>query len=114
GCPPGSQLVFSVDGAGSGAFATAFADPAGAGGERIWYFASEPIAAARPWQRASRLGPEHHAGKYRVHLLVSAQPLSREAAVAAALAPALALAPADAAGAAPVIARATFDLRVGP
>jgi hypothetical protein len=81
-CPIGSRLVFGVEGAESG-YLAAYADPT-AGGERIWYFSRDsqspalaPVAGTQVAKKAILLGAEHAPGRYRVHVLVTAQPLSR-------------------------------------
>jgi hypothetical protein len=85
-CPVGSHLVFSASGAAPG-YLAAWAEPV-AGGERIWYFSAErdapsilPTATAAPLDRAVEIGPEHAIGKYFVHIVVGAHPLSREQAL---------------------------------
>lgn len=81
-CPVGARLLFAVEGADSG-FLAAWADPV-AGGERVWYFSRDsqspalaPIAGTQISPKAILLGPEHAPGEYRVHVLVTGEPLSR-------------------------------------
>ena len=83
-CPAGSRLSIAVTGGREGGYLGAFAEPAG-GGTRVWYFSAEDGVAtlsdsAGETRLASRsivLGPEHPAGRYRVHVVLSDRPLSR-------------------------------------
>jgi hypothetical protein len=80
-CRAGSTLMFRVSGAGAGGFLSAWAD----GAERIWYFPSDdgaplPVAARAEPQMLPR-GVRVEAGRYRVHLLFSKRPLSRDEAL---------------------------------
>jgi hypothetical protein len=114
-CPHHSLLAFSVANGGDGFFVTAYADPvdsssSGSTAERIWYLASEPLAASAPGaadatrvlSKAGRIGDEHRVGSYRVHLLLTRYPMARADVTAGALA-------GDT-----VVARATYDLVVTP
>jgi hypothetical protein len=81
-CPVGSRLLFVAEGADRG-YLAAWADPVG-GGERIWYFSRDsqspalaPVAGTQVAPKAILLGPEHVPGDYTVHVLVTAEPLSR-------------------------------------
>jgi hypothetical protein len=83
-CPAGSLVIVRV--AGARGFVSAWAEPAG-GGERIWYFSADgfsplvdalsavPVATTR----AVKVGPEHKPGGYVVRILVTPQPMAREA-----------------------------------
>jgi hypothetical protein len=84
-CPPGARLTIALSGVGDrGLQVGAFAEPEG-GGERIWYFSAEDGAAALPdnpgptalASRSIVVGPEHHPGRYRVHVVLSTRPLRR-------------------------------------
>ena len=65
-------------------YVSAYAEPVG-GGERVWYFSAEHSApaiaasggATAPLDAAVQIGPEHRPGRYFVHLVVAARPLSR-------------------------------------
>ena len=85
-CPHGSKLIFRLEGLLSAGFLHAYAEPLQPGRERVWYY---PTAANPPPQvgpageghilgQGIALGPEHVPGRYRVHLIVAATPLSRE------------------------------------
>jgi hypothetical protein len=64
----------------------AYAEPSRAGNERVWYFPAKNETAPRlepgPEQDVLRigvlLGPEHAPGHYRIHVVLSEQPLDRE------------------------------------
>jgi hypothetical protein len=81
-CPLGATLMFSVGGTVQPGYLAAYADP-DPPGERVWYFSargeSPGVAAsegsARPLSRGIRLGPEHTAAQYRVHVLLTDRPL---------------------------------------
>jgi len=81
-CPTGSTLIFRAQGATTGGYLSAYADPLTPGGQRIWYFTdlALPVTApdARPVTLKSgvRVGPEHATGPYDLHLLFSSKPLS--------------------------------------
>jgi hypothetical protein len=83
-CPRGSRLLFAVTGGARPAYLAAYAEPVG-GGERIWYLSSErraePVgtgtAPDEPIDVAIEIGPEHLDGRYIVHILTGAHPLSR-------------------------------------
>lgn len=85
-CPRGAELVFTLSGKGARAFLSAYAEPVGREGERVFYFSKEdgtaelgPAAAVAPGaQRAVRLADGHRAGRYRVHAFVADRVLSRE------------------------------------
>jgi hypothetical protein len=82
-CATGQNLAFRVEDATEDGFLTAWAEPV-AGGERVWYFVGDgaaPVVAhpgVQTLRRAVRLGAEQPPGAYRVHLLLSVRPLSRE------------------------------------
>jgi hypothetical protein len=82
-CPQGSTLLFALRGSIPDGFLGAYAEPAG-GGERIWYFSSEGEAprvtaasGTQPQARGVRLGPEHAAGSYLVHVVLARRPLAK-------------------------------------
>jgi hypothetical protein len=84
-CPRGSVLGFSVGGSEGPGFVTAFADPVEGAGDRIWYFLDQPLAStgdSRVLASGARVGREHTARRYRIHLLLSPHPLGRERAAA--------------------------------
>jgi hypothetical protein len=89
-CAEGSTLVFSATGASRPGYLAAYAEPAG-GGERIWYFSADgespaiPVSTSgtHPAPRGVRLGPEHAAGHYLVHVFLTTTPLTRSALLAA-------------------------------
>ena len=105
-CPRGSHLVFHASGP-KGGYLTAYAVPDG-GGERIWYFSgddespmvSPSAASTEPMDRVVVVGSEHGVGGFKVHILISEQPLRR----------------ADAVGTAPggVVSTQTIPMRVVP
>jgi hypothetical protein len=103
-CPSGSTLVFSVLGATVPGHLQAWAERP-EGGERIWYLSAETQTAALgpgPGTQAARsgvkIGEEHGPGRYVVHLVFSASPLSRATLLAG--------------GAPGILAHATFPLIV--
>ena len=85
-CPKESELVFTLSGKGARGFLSAYAEPVGREGERVFYFSKEDGSAevgpaaqdASGTQRAVRLSDEHRAGRYRVHGFVADRMLSRE------------------------------------
>jgi hypothetical protein len=84
-CRPGSTLAFQVEDARAAAYLTAWAEPV-AGGERVWYLEGtrapvDALAGMQTLKQAVRLGPSQPPGAYRVHLVLSAAPLSREVAL---------------------------------
>ena len=88
-CPQGSRLLFAASAGGRTGYLAAYAEPVGGGGDRVWYFSAEHTApvlvagagGAAPLDAAVQIGPEHRAGRYFVHLVVAARPLSREEAL---------------------------------
>jgi hypothetical protein len=84
-CPRGTTLLFAVRGGSPGGYLAAWADPVRPGGERVWYFSADqetPLLQAsttstQALSRGVRIGPEHAAGDYRLHVLLSDRPLSR-------------------------------------
>ena len=84
GCRLGSVLLFRVQGAEHRTFLAAFA--VGPSGEKVWYFPAEggemPEVAAKAapqvLPRGARLGPEHVAGTYALHLLLLPERLGRD------------------------------------
>jgi hypothetical protein len=86
-CPRGATLLFALRGGSPGGYLAAWAEPVRPGGERVWYFSADqetPLLQASPTSaqalsRGVRIGPEHAVGDYRVHVLLSDQPLSRAA-----------------------------------
>jgi hypothetical protein len=85
-CPRGSTLLFAVQSGAPAGYLAAWAEPAG-GGERVWYFSADGEAPAvarstagtQPLSRGVRVGPEHAAGSYVVHVVLSEQPLTKAA-----------------------------------
>jgi len=85
-CPRGATLLFAARTGAPAGYLAAWAEPA-TGGQRIWYFSADEetprvdaaIAGTRPLSRGVRIGPEHAPGRYRVHVVLSAQPLSKAA-----------------------------------
>ncbi len=85
-CPLGARLLFAASGGAQPGYLAAYAEPVGGGGERVWYFSREreapviPAGAggAIPIGSAVEIGPEHRAGKYLIHVVVGARPLSRD------------------------------------
>jgi hypothetical protein len=90
-CPLGSKLFFSIEGIVAPVFVHAYADPVGSGHERVWYFpttnGAEPISVSpdqeRLLKKAVVIGPEHGSGAYRIHVVLSTAPLSRDEVLAA-------------------------------
>ncbi len=88
-CPLGSRLLFVASAGARPGYVAAYAEPAGGGGERVWYFSSDrdapaipaASAAAAPLDSAVQIGPEHRVGRYLVHVVVGARPLSRDEAL---------------------------------
>jgi hypothetical protein len=77
-CTSGDTLMFRVDGTG---YLSAYAEPVGniGGGERVWYFgAPERVESVGVLKRGVRIGGEQPPGKYRVELILSSRPLSRD------------------------------------
>jgi len=82
-CPRGSHLLFVPSTGGRSGYLAAYAEPSG-GGERICYFSGEgqspsitPAAGQKPLDQAIEVGPEHRSGRYSVHVILAARPLSR-------------------------------------
>jgi hypothetical protein len=81
-CPRGATLLFALRGGSPGGYLTAWADPAGPG-QRVWYFSADqetPLLQAsesttQALSRGVRIGPEHLAGDYQLHVVLSEQPL---------------------------------------
>lgn len=107
-CPSGSRIAFWLEGvtADTG-FVSAYADPL-PGGERVWYLTNEPAPVGSPGgtesprviPKAALIGREQPTGQYRVHLVVTRQPVGH----------------ADLSRLTPdeVVTRANFDLAVSP
>jgi len=111
-CPRGAVLGFAVTTTAPSGFVTAFADPVGAASERIWYFSDQPLqpgpapsttaaSDSRVLAKGARIGAEHQARRYRIHVLFSQRPLGRDRAAAARPDP-------------DVIAQDAFDLELSP
>jgi hypothetical protein len=89
-CARGSTLLFQVGGAAQSGVLLAWAEPKD-GGERIWYFPDNngevpQVRASSSLQtlaRGIRIGPEHAAGDYMVHIVLARRPLTRAEALAA-------------------------------
>jgi hypothetical protein len=85
-CPRGSKLAFRLDAGASRFYVQAYAQPDDPGAERVWYFptASAPApyvdtsAEDRKLEKGIVIGPEHGAHRYRIHVVTSSMPLSRE------------------------------------
>ena len=106
-CPSGATLTFGAAGAAGSGFLSAYAEPLESSHERIWYFSAEgesPLLTVGDGtevaRRAIRVGPEHAAGRYRVHVFLTPAPVSQAVLLAGG--------PPDA------IARLTVDLQVPP
>jgi hypothetical protein len=87
-CPRGATLVFSVLGAVVPGHLQAWADRTDGGG-RVWYLSAETQTAAlapgpgtQPVRSGVRIGDEHLAGSYLVHVVLSTEPLPRGALLA--------------------------------
>jgi hypothetical protein len=86
-CPIGSKLVFRFDGVSEPAYVQAYATPSPPNaGDRIWYFPTSAVPApqltahaeSEVLQKGVLIGPEHSAGGYRITLVLSARPLTRD------------------------------------
>jgi hypothetical protein len=83
-CVAGSKLLFRVASA-EGGFLSAWAE-AEAGGTRVWYWPDSDGAAPQVAPSASpimlpvgiEIGSEQPPGRYRIHLLLTRRPLTRE------------------------------------
>jgi hypothetical protein len=107
-CPRGSRVAFSLEGGrAEAAFVTAYAEPI-AGGQRVWYLASQPVDApaagaprsVRVVSKGAIVGDEQPPGRYRVEVAVTRRAVDR--------ADLPRLGPAD------LVARAHFELVVAP
>jgi hypothetical protein len=85
-CRIGDTLLFQVNAAMVSGYLGAYAEPAGAsGGPRVWYFPTAtgqspriaPGAGTVVLSDGIAVGPEHAAGRYRVTVWISAEPLGR-------------------------------------
>src|SRR5262249_22493855 len=84
-CAAGERLLFLSEGSAAPSYLAAYAEPVD-GGERIWYFPSrdghspELEAHAPPtlFREAVLVGNEHRPGHYRVTVVLSNRPLSRD------------------------------------
>ncbi len=102
-CPRGSLLAFSVAGASSEAFLTAYLQPAGPA-PRTWLLRNERVSAQVVGSggllaRGARIPQDQNAGAYRIEVLVTRLPLPGAE---------------PAARAEDVVARARFDATVPP
>ena len=85
-CPRSSAIVFALKGKGARGFLSAYAEPVGHDGERVFYFSKEDGSAelgvgaegARVTERAVRIAADQRAGRYRVHAFLAARPFTRE------------------------------------
>jgi hypothetical protein len=86
-CPVGSTLVFRFDGLSAPAYVQAYATPSSPSeGERVWYFPTSSVpapqlaaeASSELLQKAVVIGAEHSARDYRITIVLSAQPLTRD------------------------------------
>jgi len=107
-CPRGAVIVFSVEGAPDGAFVTSVLDPMDAptAKGRVWLARNQPVtkvgAPSAPGMLTygARVPSDQAAGAYRIDVLITQRPLSREG-----MGPPV---PPD------VLARAHFDVSVPP
>jgi hypothetical protein len=82
-CRIGDKLIFEVQGAANGGLFAAYAESAS--GERIWYFPTRDghlaqlpaTAGTSVVGEAARIGEEHAAGRYTLHLYVLDGPVDR-------------------------------------
>ena len=88
-CHLGGTLVFRVEGTAGRVYLGAYAIPepsSKASEERVWYFPESTgewpeVSGDRETQvvaRGIKLGPEHHVGRYVVHVVLTRRPLTRE------------------------------------
>ena len=83
-CPMSAKLVFEVTGKEASGFLSAYAEPIGHAGERVFYYSKEDGSAQVPGQAAARPVGLARAGRYRVHAVITERPLTREELVRAA------------------------------
>lgn len=87
-CPRASELVFAIAGKGAQGFLSAYAEPVGHEGARVFYFSTEdgstkiatdaPGAGVGVAERAVRIPDAQRAGRYRVHAYLVERALGRE------------------------------------
>jgi hypothetical protein len=88
-CEPGATLMFSVFGAPTPGYLSAYSSRVGSG-ERVWYFSADTESprvpasdqGTQPAGRGIVIGPEHTPGNYQVHLFLSTTPLTQAALLA--------------------------------
>jgi hypothetical protein len=86
-CPVSGKLVFEVTGKEASGFVSAYAEPIGHEGERVFYGSKEDGSVELPGGRAVRAIGLTKAGRYRVHAVLAERPLTREELVRAASGP---------------------------
>jgi hypothetical protein len=96
-CPHGATLTFGASGGPAAGVLSAYAEPLDSRLERIWYFSAEgesPLltvgGGTEVARRAVRVGPEHAAGRYRIHLFLTPAPVAQSVLLAGGLRDALA------------------------
>jgi len=87
-CPRGAEIVFAIAGKGVEGFLSAYAEPIGREGERVFYFSTEDGSAkiatdtsgagVRVAERAMRIPDAQRAGRYRVHAYLAQRALGRD------------------------------------
>ena len=85
-CPRASELVFAIAGKGAQGFLSAYAEPIGHEGARVFYFSKEDGSAtitarahgAGVAEHAVRIPAAQRAGRFRVHAFVAQRPLGQE------------------------------------
>jgi hypothetical protein len=88
-CPAGSRLMFRISPTAEPGYLIAYAESR-IDGSRIWYFSAEgetPLVAKGsnndvPLGRGIKLGTEHAAATYDVHIFVARRPLTQSEAIA--------------------------------
>jgi hypothetical protein len=85
-CPRGAKLAFHFDAEASPFYVQAYAQPDDPSGERVWYFPTSNAPApyvekgieGHRLEKGIVIGPEHAGRRYRIHVVTSSAPLSRE------------------------------------
>ena len=77
-CPVSGKLVFEVTGKKASGFLSAYAEPIGHEGERVFYYSKEDGSVEVPGESAVRPIGLTKAGRYRVHAVIAERPLTRE------------------------------------
>lgn len=83
-CPGSAKLVFEVTGKKASGFLSAYAEPIGHEGERVFYYSKEDGSAKLQGDSAVRPRRLTKPGRYRVHAMIAERPLTREELVRAA------------------------------